>query len=403
MCTPRWSRQSSTPASASISSASRVWTRRRGRASRRCAAPRTAKTWSVGCWRTTGASTRGWSSCVACTSAPAWRAGRPCPAILGWMAEAQLMAGRFVAASELTQEASTGPRRSAGRAVSRGRSASMPSPWRDWAGWTKPSRRPGRSWTPAAVDPEVGLDGAPARLALGIAALSRGQLEQAVAHLRTLDQLKREAGIREPRLCAHAGGFHRGAGRRRGSWTRPTEVLARLDEEAASSGGQWSLAAAARCRAMVLAAHGRPGGCHGRGRSIAGAVRGSADAVRERQNASARRSAPPTEAGEGARPRRRCARPWRPSRTCSTPVWAERARSELARIPDHQSAGSLTPTEETVARLAAEGLTNREIAERTFLSPKTVEVNLTRVYRKLGVRRAALANRLAETRGVAHS
>ena len=55
----------------------------------------------------------------------------------------------------------------------------------------------------------------------------------------------------------------------------------------------------------------------------------------------------------------------------------------------HAAAGSLTPTEETVARLAAEGLTNREIAERTFLSPKTVEVNLTRVYRKLGVRRAA--------------
>ena len=86
-----------------------------------------------------------------------------------------------------------------------------------------------------------------------------------------------------------------------------------------------------------------------------------------------------------------------------TPVWAERARSELARIPDHQTAGSLTPTEERVAQLAAEGLTNREIAERTFLSPKTVEVNLTRVYRKLGVRRAALANRLAEARGAAHS
>ena len=53
--------------------------------------------------------------------------------------------------------------------------------------------------------------------------------------------------------------------------------------------------------------------------------------------------------------------------------------------------------------MAAEGLTNREIAERTFLSPKTVEVNLTRVYRKLGVRRAALANRLAESQGVDHT
>jgi len=56
----------------------------------------------------------------------------------------------------------------------------------------------------------------------------------------------------------------------------------------------------------------------------------------------------------------------------------------------------LTRREREVAALVAEGLTNQQIAERTFLSPKTVEVNLTRIYRKLGVRRAALANRLAE-------
>jgi DNA-binding CsgD family transcriptional regulator len=78
-----------------------------------------------------------------------------------------------------------------------------------------------------------------------------------------------------------------------------------------------------------------------------------------------------------------------------TAVWAHRARAELARIPLRLAGADLTPTEERIARLAVEGLTNREIADRTFLSPKTVEVNLTRVYRKLGVRsRAALAGRL---------
>jgi DNA-binding CsgD family transcriptional regulator len=78
----------------------------------------------------------------------------------------------------------------------------------------------------------------------------------------------------------------------------------------------------------------------------------------------------------------------------AAPVWAERARTELARIPQRQAVTGLTPTEETIARLAATGLSNREIADRAFLSPKTVEVNLTRVYRKLGVRsRAALAGR----------
>jgi DNA-binding CsgD family transcriptional regulator len=81
------------------------------------------------------------------------------------------------------------------------------------------------------------------------------------------------------------------------------------------------------------------------------------------------------------------------------PVWADRARTELARIPLRRAAAGLTPTEETIARLAAEGLTNREIADRAFLSPKTVEVNLTHIYRKLGVRsRAVLASRLAADR-----
>jgi DNA-binding CsgD family transcriptional regulator len=86
-----------------------------------------------------------------------------------------------------------------------------------------------------------------------------------------------------------------------------------------------------------------------------------------------------------------------------TPAWAERARGELSRIPEHQSGGGLTPTEQRIALLAADGLTNREIAERTFLSLKTVEVNLTRIYRKLGVRRAALASRLAEGNGSGHT
>ena len=56
----------------------------------------------------------------------------------------------------------------------------------------------------------------------------------------------------------------------------------------------------------------------------------------------------------------------------------------------------LTPTEETIARLAGAGLTNRDIADRMFLSPKTVEASLTRIYRKVGVRsRAGLASRFA--------
>jgi DNA-binding CsgD family transcriptional regulator len=46
---------------------------------------------------------------------------------------------------------------------------------------------------------------------------------------------------------------------------------------------------------------------------------------------------------------------------------------------------SLTPTELDIARLVAEGLTNREVAARLFVSPRTVQTHLTHIYTKLGV------------------
>jgi DNA-binding CsgD family transcriptional regulator len=80
------------------------------------------------------------------------------------------------------------------------------------------------------------------------------------------------------------------------------------------------------------------------------------------------------------------------------PLWAERAREELARVPSRRASGSeLTPAESRVAELVAEGKTNHDVAQALFVSEKTVEANLTRIYRKLGVRsRAALAARMRE-------
>ncbi|MDP7706075.1 LuxR family transcriptional regulator [Mycobacterium sp. TY815] len=46
---------------------------------------------------------------------------------------------------------------------------------------------------------------------------------------------------------------------------------------------------------------------------------------------------------------------------------------------------SLTPTELDVARLVSDGLTNKDIAERLFISPRTVQAHLTHVYTKLGL------------------
>jgi DNA-binding CsgD family transcriptional regulator len=81
--------------------------------------------------------------------------------------------------------------------------------------------------------------------------------------------------------------------------------------------------------------------------------------------------------------------------------WSRRASSELRATGATRVAGgaeSLTPQEVEVARLAAGGLTNREIAARLYLSPRTVSAHLYRAFPKLGVTtRAALRDALDAT------
>jgi len=73
--------------------------------------------------------------------------------------------------------------------------------------------------------------------------------------------------------------------------------------------------------------------------------------------------------------------------------WAQRAEAELracgvavGRAPGEPDAlGELTPQQRQIVRLAGDGLTNREIGDRLFLSPRTVSSHLYRSYPKLGV------------------
>ena len=67
-------------------------------------------------------------------------------------------------------------------------------------------------------------------------------------------------------------------------------------------------------------------------------------------------------------------------------VWAARAGRELERSSAAVAGNGLTSAERAVAQRAAAGATNREIAAALYLSEKTVEAVLTRVYRKLSVR-----------------
>jgi DNA-binding CsgD family transcriptional regulator len=81
--------------------------------------------------------------------------------------------------------------------------------------------------------------------------------------------------------------------------------------------------------------------------------------------------------------------------------WSQRAGDELARISGRRPGGSgLTATERRIAEMVAEGGTNKEVAAALFLSPRTVEAHLRRVFQKLGVRsRTELAHQELDPHG----
>jgi len=76
---------------------------------------------------------------------------------------------------------------------------------------------------------------------------------------------------------------------------------------------------------------------------------------------------------------------------CGATALADRARDELQaagarpRGEVFSGLGSLTPREYQVAQLAARGLGNREIAQRLFITRKTVEAHMRNIFRKLDV------------------
>jgi DNA-binding CsgD family transcriptional regulator len=83
-----------------------------------------------------------------------------------------------------------------------------------------------------------------------------------------------------------------------------------------------------------------------------------------------------------------------------TPLWAGKARAELARIGGRAPAGdALTPSERRIAELVAEGKTNKEVAAALVVVERTVESALTQIYRKLDIRsRTQLARKLDGSR-----
>ncbi len=96
---------------------------------------------------------------------------------------------------------------------------------------------------------------------------------------------------------------------------------------------------------------------------------------------------------------------WLSFRSLGAEIWAELARAELeaagvsvTQEESNSRVALLTPQELQVAMAVAEGASNREAASQLFLSPKTIEYHLSRVFRKLNVTaRSQLADALQQT------
>ena len=158
----------------------------------------------------------------------------------------------------------------------------------------------------------------------------------------------------------------------------------------------WAIAVGARCRGLLLSASG----------DLAGAELAAERAVEVHE-----RLPMPIERGRSLlalgrirrrRRRRRAAKATLDEALASfeqvgSPPWVEQVSAELACLGLEPGSGEhLTPSEERVARLAASGLTNAAVAAMLLVSPKTVEAQLARAYRKLGIHsRAELGARMS--------
>jgi DNA-binding CsgD family transcriptional regulator len=230
---------------------------------------------------------------------------------------------------------------------------------------------------------------------LGFLEVSLGDYPAAAAMLGPLAAAAVAMGYGEPTAAPFAADAVEalvGAGR----LDEAAALLDQLESNGRRLDRAWALALGARCRSLLLAATGDLD-------SAAGAAERALDEHR-RLPMPFERARTQLVLGQIQRRRRQKRAAAAALQEAAevfdelgTPLWADRARAELERVSVSPTADAgLTPSERRVAQLAATGMTNREVAGALFISPKTVEANLARIYRKLGIRsRAELGQRMA--------
>ena len=225
-------------------------------------------------------------------------------------------------------------------------------------------------------------------IGLGLLELSLGNLDAADGHLRAAISLAEEMRQLEP-------GVHRVHGDSAevalalGDREHAVGIAAFLEEHGRRTDHRWSTAVAARTRALIHASDG----------DFDAALAEIEQALAAHERLPMPYELARTLLAKGHIERRvRRRREARDSleraralfQDIGAKLWAVRASDELGRIPIRRGApDDLTEAERRVAELAAAGMTNREVAQALFISPKTVEANLARVYRKLDIRSRA--------------
>ena len=236
--------------------------------------------------------------------------------------------------------------------------------------------------------------------ALGLLELGLGRPKAAIEALEQAAQLVARNGIGEPNIVHWQPDLieaYAVSGRR----TAALAAMAELERQAERTDGLWVRGTLARCRGLLAAANDALAHFH-ESAELLEAANFPFELARTHlfRGAHARRDG-----------RRRDARiDLQAAATCFDAIgavpWSSRAYAELRasgvsrrRHADHATRVELTAHELRVARMVAEGASNREAAAALFLSPKTVEYHLGNIYRKLGVRRRAELAAVASAHG----
>jgi DNA-binding CsgD family transcriptional regulator len=230
-------------------------------------------------------------------------------------------------------------------------------------------------------------------MSLGLLEVSLGKYEEALAILQPL--VSRFEAVPGTEIITSAyipDAVEAMVGVRRLTGAEP--LIAALEDNGNRLDRPWMLAIGARCRSMWLAAQG----------DVEAAARMAQDAMAEHDRLPMPFERARTQLLLGQLQRRKLQKEAAKAtlnealhafEQLGTPLWADRARAELARtkVPPSRDL-ALTPSEQRVAQLAATGMTNRDVAAALFITPKTVEANLARIYRKLGIKTRAELGRV---------